>query len=100
MLNGLSPESAKGHLTIIKTFPVSPPILVDDKQLELAFFNNIKNAMETLPDCGNIFIGSKLNATQLILEFVDNGSRITEENILKIANPYFFTKNTVMGLDL
>jgi signal transduction histidine kinase len=100
VLNVLSPELANGHITVSKNFPALPQILADEKQLEQAFFNIIKNAMEALPNCGNIFIGSKLNATQLILEFVDNGSGITEENMLKIANPYFSTKKNGNGLGL
>lgn len=100
MLNVLSPELANGHITVSKNFPALPPILADEKQLEQAFFNIIKNAMEALPNRGNIFIGSKLSATQLILEFVDNGSGITEENMLKIANPYFSTKKNGNGLGL
>jgi signal transduction histidine kinase len=100
ILNILSPELANNNVNVHKKFSATPPIFADEKQLEQAFFNIIKNAMEALPNCGNIFINSKLNATQLLVEFIDNGVGISEENMLKIASPYFSTKKDGNGLGL
>ncbi|MDR1255511.1 MAG: PAS domain-containing protein [Puniceicoccales bacterium] len=100
VLQVLSPELVNNGIAVHKNFSALPPILADEQQLKQAFFNIIKNSMEALPSHGNIFISSKLNATQLILEFADNGSGISEENMLKIASPYFSTKKQGNGLGL
>jgi signal transduction histidine kinase len=100
VLDTLAPELLNRSIEIVKNCSAVPPILADEKQLEQAFFNIIKNAMEASPNYSNIFICNKLNATQLIVEFTDNGSGIMEENLLKIATPYFSTKKSGNGLGL
>jgi signal transduction histidine kinase len=100
VVNTLAPELLNRSISVIKNFSATPLILADEKQLEQAFFNIIKNAMEASPNCSNILVRNELNATQLIVEFVDSGSGIEEEDMPKIAKPYFSTKKSGNGLGL
>ncbi|MDR2436410.1 MAG: hypothetical protein LBD33_03855 [Puniceicoccales bacterium] len=100
VLDTLIPELLNRSIAIVRNYSAAPAILADEQQLEQAFFNIIKNAMEASPNHSNIFICNKLNATQLMVEFTDNGSGIAEENMLKVATPYFSTKKNGNGLGL
>jgi signal transduction histidine kinase len=100
VVSTLAPELLNRSIGVIKNFSAAPPISADEKQLEQAFFNIIKNAMEASPNYSNILVRNELNATQLIVEFVDSGSGIAEEDMPKIAKPYFSTKKSGNGLGL
>jgi signal transduction histidine kinase len=100
VLDVLAPELANGNIRVRKKFSPMPPILADATQLEQAFFNIVKNSIEASHARGNIVITSKLNATQLILEFADDGGGISEEDIPRVTDSYFSTKKRGTGLGM
>lgn len=77
-------------------------INADKDQMNRAFSNLIKNAIQAIPSerTGTIDIISTLNKSVYQIEVKDNGTGIIEEEQDKIFVPNFTTKSTGMGLGL
>lgn len=96
------------------------PVLVDRKLMEQVFINIFLNAIEAMPEGGKIFIRTyearfeeiknnvgrrtgdyfALGEKAVIVEIEDTGIGISEENLEKIFNPFFTTKNQRGGAGL
>jgi PAS domain S-box-containing protein len=78
----------------------------DRNQLQQCFLNIIFNAMEAMPDGGQLSIVSKKSrdAHQACLEFRDTGCGIAKENLDNIFDPFFSSKKkgqaTGLGLSI
>ncbi|TDK65198.1 PAS domain S-box protein [Bacillus salipaludis] len=78
-----------------------PLIFCEPNQLKKVFINIIKNAIEVMPDGGNILI--KINQTennQIRISICDEGMGIPEEKIKKLGEPFYTTKERGTGLGL
>ena len=90
------------------------PAVVDEVQLKQVFYNLTTNAIEAMPEGGNLTISAEnalipaadvpdmKEGSYLKITFADEGSGIPEENLSKIFDPYFTTKKmgTQNGLGL
>ena len=77
-----------------------PNILGDRGQIKQVFFNLIKNGMEAMAGKGQLKILARSDEEQIYLQFVDNGSGISKENIAKIFDAYYSTKTEGHGLGM
>ncbi|KRF43676.1 ATP-binding protein [Paenibacillus sp. Soil787] len=77
-----------------------PPIFCDENQLKQVFINIMKNAIEAMPDGGNLIIQSQVSSEKVLLRFIDQGDGIPQEQILKLGQPFFTTKEKGTGLGL
>jgi signal transduction histidine kinase len=77
-----------------------PLIMGDENQLKQAFFNIIKNAIQSMSQNGNLDIECTFNDDFLILSFIDTGKGISKENIGHVSDAYFTTKKEGNGLGL
>jgi signal transduction histidine kinase len=85
----------------------SEDIYADPSQLKQLFLNIIMNAIQAI-ECtpGKIEInvtfseGKIKYSPEYIIEFIDNGKGISNENIDKIFDPFYTTKNEGTGLGL
>ncbi|PLS02156.1 ATP-binding protein [Neobacillus cucumis] len=79
-----------------------PPLDCDEKQLKQVFINLIKNAIESMPEGGQIQIQVKIisNQQKLLISIKDEGLGIDEESILNLGEPFFTTKKDGTGLGL
>jgi signal transduction histidine kinase len=76
-------------------------MMADRIQLDVAFSNILSNAIDAIgKNGGNIVIRARNDENNLILEFEDSGSGISKENINKIFEPLFTTKQNGTGLGL
>jgi len=96
-------EEAKSSGIIIKTFWDDSNFLVsmDPDKFNQALFNIFKNAIEAIPYEGLIKIAVKLstkNTVKLIIS--DNGVGMTHEEVEKIFDPDYTTKEKGLGLGL
>ncbi|MBS3925407.1 MAG: DUF3068 domain-containing protein [Nitrosarchaeum sp.] len=70
-------------------------------QLEAAFGNLLSNSVDAIgQNGGSITIRAKSEKNNLIIEFEDSGEGIAKENIEKIFEPLFTTKQQGTGLGL
>jgi len=73
----------------------------DKKQLQQVFLNLIINAMDAMPNGGELSITTRLNKHQAIeVLFADTGCGIKEEDLGKIFDPFFTTKPEGKGTGL
>ncbi|MFH1241601.1 MAG: ATP-binding protein [Pseudomonadota bacterium] len=80
------------------------PLLVngDQNQLQQCFLNLIFNAIEAMPEGGQLNITSRINKSQknAVVSVEDTGSGIIEENLDHIFDPFFTTKEEGEGTGL
>ena len=77
-----------------------PNLDLDEKYIKQALLNIIKNAIAAMPDGGRLKVRTELDAGDVILFISDTGVGIPEENMAKIFEPYFTTKEFGSGLGL
>jgi signal transduction histidine kinase len=78
----------------------NPNIVCDIDKLEIVFVNLITNAIEAMDGNGTITISAKTEQNDVIIEVEDSGPGISQENIDKVFEPLFTTKDTGTGLGL
>ena len=74
--------------------------LGDRDQIKQAFFNLIKNAMEAMQPAGSLRILARRDDDYVYLQFVDTGSGISEEDLSKVFQAYYTTKEEGHGLGM
>lgn len=72
----------------------------DFQLLRGVFLNLIVNALQAMPDGGQILISADQQNSETIIRVEDNGSGIPEENLEKIFSPFFTTKTDGNGFGL
>jgi signal transduction histidine kinase len=77
-----------------------PPIEADRDQIKQAFYNVIRNAFQAMKSGGILRIRSGADETHQFMAFSDSGGGIAPENISRIFEPYFTTKQGGSGLGL
>jgi len=88
-------------IIVSKSFsPQIPQINVDKEQINRAFSNVMINAVESMPDGGEMAIITKVEGDFLVVKIQDTGEGIPEEDIIRIFDPFFSTKSSGIGLGL
>ena len=72
----------------------------DAIKLDAVFINLIVNSIQSMHDGGKIHINLFEKDNSIILEFVDSGEGISDENLDKVFEPLFTTKQKGTGLGL
>jgi signal transduction histidine kinase len=94
---------AEQHISIEQAIDADlPPLWVDQELLRNCILNFLNNASQAMNDGGIIRLGASVDerARQVRLIFTDQGSGIHEEDLAKIFQPYFTTKDVGIGLGL
>jgi signal transduction histidine kinase len=97
MLNG----QAKEKVQFVKKFHPSP-ILVQGNigKLHQVFINVLVNAIHAIEKNGLVTVSSFTNQNRCTIEINDNGCGIAAENLNKITDPFFTTKEPGKGTGL
>lgn len=77
-----------------------PVVLGDVSQLKQLVFNVTKNAMEAMQDGGSIAIETDCDDAFVFLRVKDTGCGISRDDISKIYEPFFTTKDNGHGLGM
>jgi C4-dicarboxylate-specific signal transduction histidine kinase len=78
-----------------------PKLRLESHGLNQVFSNLIINSLQAVAkNEGVIDIDGNVDGDNLVLFFKDNGSGISEENLKKVFNPFFTTKNIGEGAGL
>ncbi|MEO9309313.1 MAG: HAMP domain-containing sensor histidine kinase, partial [Nitrososphaera sp.] len=72
----------------------------DVKQLEIVFSNLILNSIQAIEKKGKIMIQASETDDSIVIDVIDNGRGIEKENLTKIFEPLFTTKQGGTGLGL
>ena len=84
----------------VKTNNDSPIVLADAASLKRVFQNLILNAIQAMPDGGNLKIGLHSTDEEAMITVEDTGVGISEKSRARIFEPFFTTKAQGQGLGL
>jgi signal transduction histidine kinase len=91
----------KHKATVTKHYGDVPEIECSPSQINQVFLNIITNAAQAIEDQGEIVITTKRHdATRVAISISDTGCGIPEENLSKIRDPFFTTKEVGTGTGL
>lgn len=98
----LESQAIMNNIQIITHFPAqSLSITCEENQLKQVFINIMKNAIEAMPDGGELRIEmSVYEEGKILIRFIDQGCGIDPERIPKLGEPFYTTKEKGTGLGL
>ncbi len=77
-----------------------PEIMVDAEQIRQVLLNLVLNAIQAMPDGGDIVLRVVRDRDSVSLDVVDQGSGISQEQVERIFDPFFTTRQEGTGLGL
>jgi signal transduction histidine kinase len=80
--------------------PELPFVMVDGNQLSQVFVNLILNAIDAMPEGGRLTVSSALRGDEIRIKFRDTGIGIPAEELSRIFDPFYTTKEKGTGLGL
>ncbi|MFI5303947.1 MAG: sensor histidine kinase [Nitrospiria bacterium] len=85
----------------IEYYPEEIPLIEgDEEKIKTCLMNVIANGIQAMPNGGQLKISSKRIGNQIVFEIQDTGEGITPEDLKKVFQPYFTTKQLGIGLGL
>ncbi|MDR7071540.1 ATP-binding protein [Fictibacillus barbaricus] len=97
----LEAEANLKNVVFMDDFSVEEAHVFGEKnQLTQVFINLFKNAMEALPHGGIIRVRTRRSGDNIVLSIEDNGVGMDEEQVKRIGEPFYTTKETGTGLGL
>ncbi len=98
----LEPQLRKSQVEIVKNYSDIPPkVFGNAGKLQQVFTNLIINARDAMFGGGEITLTTDFeNEDEVVIEVTDTGSGIEPENLIKIYDPFFTTKDVGSGTGL
>jgi signal transduction histidine kinase len=98
----LRPQIEREQITVQKEFQALPIILMDREQMKQAILNLLLNAIQAMPGGGHLTLrGQNSKDGQWIhVSIQDSGVGIPDEDMGKLFDPFFSTKEGGVGLGL
>jgi len=99
-------ESEKRRVTVkIREDPGLPPVRIDIQKIKQVLLNLLLNALQSIPEGGRIEIATRAHAVGegkqgVQLRVCDNGIGIPEENLDRLFDPFFTTREPGEGVGL
>ncbi len=95
-------EAKEKGVNIESKIESMPQIKIDREEMKKALLNIVLNGIQATPPGGNINISGKKDSigNEIIIKIKDSGPGIQKENLPKIFQPYFTTKDKGTGLGL
>jgi nitrogen fixation/metabolism regulation signal transduction histidine kinase len=87
---------------IVERYGDVPPVAIDKRVLSRAVVNLIENALQAMPDGGELVVAVAHDARrrEVVLSIKDSGPGLDPEVRLRLFEPYFSTKSSGTGLGL
>jgi two-component system sensor histidine kinase HydH len=95
-------EAKNKNIRVIKRIDQLPEIKINPDELKKAILNIMLNGIQAVSPSGELSISSYVDDAQrnIIIRIEDSGAGIPKENLSKIFQPYFSTKEKGTGLGL
>ena len=100
-LNLIQYDKKAKNVSIVKELlPSLPEVVCSGNQLSQVFVNLILNAIDAMPDGGALTIKSMTRGSDIVIRFEDTGVGIPKEDLTRIFDPFYTTKEKGTGLGL
>lgn len=96
----LAPQLAAQRITVETDFVAGRPVLADKNMIRRAVLNLLLNALDVMPEGGELSIASWCNGNVVELEVADAGPGVPHDVRHRIFEPFYTTKNGGTGLGL
>ena len=80
--------------------PNLPAVMCEENQLKQVFLNLLKNAIEAMPDGGEVHVSVRREEDTVVISFRDQGCGIPEDRLARLGEPFYTTKENGTGLGL
>jgi two-component system sensor histidine kinase PilS (NtrC family) len=95
------PRRVPGVSVVLERGPEAADIAADREQLRQVWLNLASNALEAMGEQGTLVVRWREgDAGQVVVEFVDSGPGIAAEDLPRVGQPFFTTKEGGTGLGL
>lgn len=99
-LHEMAPEMDRRGIRWSMSSEVAPAVLAHTAMLRQLLISVIANAIDAMPDGGDLTIAWRTTAKQLRLQILDSGTGMSEDTKNALFRPFFSTKSGGLGLGL
>jgi signal transduction histidine kinase len=99
VLRMAAPQLRK-HATVHKAWGALPPITCVPQEIQQVFLNVVLNAGQAIGAAGHIWMVSRVDGEQVVVDVEDDGGGIAPDILEKIFDPFFTTKPVGEGTGL
>ena len=98
----LKPQIEAQQISVQKDFQSLPPITIDKEQIKQVILNLILNAIQAMPEGGQLELKGQASEDHqwIQLSIQDSGTGILPEDMNKLFDPFFSTREGGIGLGL
>ncbi len=101
VLDLFEPQARECRVEVIRYLDADlPTIMLNNETFQAAFVNLVKNALEAMPDGGELMARTRMTRTGVALDLIDTGCGMDEQTAMKMFNAFFTTKDGGSGLGL
>jgi signal transduction histidine kinase/putative methionine-R-sulfoxide reductase with GAF domain len=102
ILQLLRPQIEKQKISVQKDFRSLPSVTADKEQMKQVILNLLLNAIQAMPKGGRLGLSGQVSADDQWVQFsiLDSGVGIPPEDMDKLFDPFFSTKEGGVGLGL
>lgn len=92
----------KQKVIVKKEFSDLPPIIIDKEKIKQVFLNIILNAIQAMPNGGELKLKCQLSEDSCFvkIQFRDSGVGIPHDDMARLFDPFYTTKDNGTGLGL
>jgi len=99
LLELLRPQLTKNKVEVrLSLAPEPASMMLDESSMRGALMNLVLNAIAAMPDGGTLSIAIDHSSDLLRLEIADTGRGIAEQDVKKVFEPFYTTKEQGLGL--
>jgi len=97
----LEPQLRNTRIHVVRNYSADlAPAYGDPSKLQQVFMNMVLNARDAMPVGGELLIQTRCVESSVVVDFKDTGIGIAPENIARIYDPFFTTKEVGQGTGL
>src|SRR4030095_12231546 len=101
VLDLFEPQAASSNVEIVRYLDLDlPSIQLNGETLQAALVNLVKNALEAMPDGGQLVVRTRVTRQGVALDLIDTGCGMDERTAMKMFEAFYTTKSGGRGRGL
>jgi two-component system, sporulation sensor kinase B len=94
IINILQPLANQNSVEVITDFSVIGFIKGDQQKFRQCFINVLKNAVEAMPNGGQLYVSTEFSEVYVTITVKDTGMGMTKEQLDRLGEPFYSTKGS------